>query len=130
MLDKPLPVYLKVDDLDVGASGEMWPTLRIRDTGYIKDRVLKVTWEVRPREEAPWVDQPRDTPATEEVNEWDLSVLAQLHQKIGRTFRAIQLRIAREYSEVGYERKWIWQSLVKLERRGDIEKVVTYRRLR
>jgi hypothetical protein len=129
MLEKPLPVYLKVDDLDVGASGEMWPTLRIRDTGYIKDRVLKVTWEVRPREEAPWVDQPRDTPATEEVNDWDLRVLSFISRRTGRTFRSIQLKVV-EFCNGDYERRWIWQSLVKLEKRGDIEKVVTYRRLR
>jgi hypothetical protein len=129
MLDKRFPVYLDLDGLELGDSGVTWPTLKVREVGYIKDRVLKVTWEVRLRDEAPWIDQPRNTPVTEEVNEWDLRVLSFLSRKTGRTFRAVQLKVA-EFCSGDYERKWIWQSLVKLEKRGDIEKVVTYRRLR
>lgn len=130
-MDKRIPVYLPVETSDIGDNGEHYATLNITEAGNIKDKVLRITWEVVPREEAPWASSERSGPVrvSDPINSWDLSVLSVLQFKVAMTYRQVYLRVAREYKDIDWERKWIPISLKKLERLKRVEKIVSYKRL-
>jgi hypothetical protein len=131
-MDKRIPVYLPVETADIGDKGEHYATLNITEAGNIKDKVLRITWEVVDRSEAPWASGERNGPVrdSDPINSWDRSILSVLQFKISMSYRQVYLRVAKEYKDVEWERKWIPISLKKLERLKLVEKVVTYRRLR
>lgn len=131
-MDKRIPVYLPVETADIGDNGEHYATLNITEAGNIKDKVLRITWEVVDRNEAPWASGERSGPVrvSDPINSWDRSILSVLQFGASMAYRQIYLRVAKEYKDVEWERKWIPISLKKLERLKLVEKVVTYRRLR